>query len=165
MSFEISVITPGKASKTQATSLTEIDDVHLALIDKPIYTTVATMRKSGAPHLTTVWVDRDDTHLRLNSAKGRVKDLNLRARPDCSMMFIDPANPYCWMSIEGKVEEIIDEEDPDAARAQSVTDHVDDLAEFYINKRPYPTRNPAGEVRVLYRIAPTRVIVFGPMGG
>lgn len=165
MSFEIANITPGKGDRTQATKISEVPAQYLDLLDKPIYATVATMRKSGPPHLTTVWVDRDDTYVYMNSAKGRVKDKNLRARPDVSVMLVNPENPYHWMSIEGKVIEIVDEEDPDPARAQSVTDHIDDMAEFYVNKRPYPTRNPAGEVRVRYKIEPTRVVAFGPPGG
>lgn len=164
MSFEISTITPGKGNRQQATRMDEISPEHLALLDGKIYATVATLRKSGPPHLTTIWVDRDDTHVYLNSAKGRVKDRNLRARPDVSIMLVDPDSPYHWMSIEGKVVEIVDEEDPDPARAQSVTDHIDDLAEFYVNKRPYPTRNPAGEVRVKYKVEPSRVVIFGPVG-
>ena len=164
MTFEIADITPGKGSRSQASKLTELPAHHLALLDDPIYATVATMRKSGPPHLTTVWVDRDETHVRMNSAKGRIKDLNLRARPDCSIMLIDPKTPYHWMSIEGKVTEIIDEEDPDPKKVEWVTKHIDDLAEFYVNKRPYPNRAP-GEVRVLYMIEPSRIIAFGPPGG
>lgn len=161
MSFEIANITPGKGSRATAENLDEMDDAHLALLDKPVYATVATLRKSGPPHMTTVWIDRDDKHIRLNSSKGRVKDKNLRARADCSIMLIDPESPYHWMSIEGQVVEIIDEEDADEARAQSVTDHIDDLGEMYMNKRPYPMRNPDGEVRVLYKIAPSRIVIFG----
>lgn len=161
MTFELNNITPGKGSRSTASSLNELEPQHLALIDSATYATVATLRKSGPPHMTTVWVDRDDTHVRLNSAKGRIKDLNLRVRPECSIMLIDPESPYHWISIEGKVVEIIDEEDPDSKRAASVTEHIDDLAELYMNKRPYPMRNPAGEVRVLYKIAPSRIVTFG----
>lgn len=161
MTFEIADITPSRASRRQASSLDELAPEHLALLDKPVYATIATLRKEGPPHLTTVWVDRDDKHVRLNSAKGRVKDRNLRARPDCSIMLVDPESPYHWISIEGEVVEITDEEDPDPARAKAVTEHIDDLAEHYVNKRPYPTRQP-GEVRVMYRIAPGRIVTFGP---
>ena len=161
MTFEINNITPGKGSRLTASSLDELASQHLALLDGANYATIATMRKSGPPHMTTVWVDRDDTHIRLNSAKGRIKDRNLRARPDCSIMLIDPDSPYHWVSIEGTVVEIIDEEDADRERAASVTDHIDGLAELYMNKRPYPMRNPNGEVRVMYKIAPSRIVTFG----
>ncbi len=161
MTFEIANITPGKGARSTATSLNELAPQHLALIDKPVYATIATMRKSGPPHLSAVWVDRDDTHICVNSAKGRIKDINLRARADCTIMLIDPESPYHWVSIEGQVAEIIDEEDPDPKRAAAVTEHIDGLAEAYVNKRPYPNRNPAGEVRVMYKIAPSRIVTFG----
>lgn len=162
MAFEIADITPRKGSRKQASSLSELAPEHLALLDRPIYATVATLRKDGPPHLTTVWVDRDDGHVRLNSAKGRIKDRHLRARPECSLMLVDPDDPYHWLSVEGEVVEIVDEEDP--VRGKEVTEHIDSLSEAYVGKRPYATRNPAGEVRVMYRIAPTRVITFGPPG-
>ena len=62
---------------------------------------------------------------------------------------------------EGKVVEIVDEEDP--ARAAEVTEHIDNLGEFYVNKRPYPNRAP-GEVRVKYKVEPSRAIAFKPPG-
>ena len=145
----------------QIQTLANLAPEQLELLDNPVNTTVATMRKSGPPHLTVIWCSRDDTHIYLNSAKGRIKDINLRARPDVSMMLINPKNPYHWLSVEGRVVEIVDEEDP--KRASEVTEHVDDLAEFYVNKRPYPTRGP-GEVRVMYKIEPSRIVAFGPLG-
>ena len=86
---------------------------------------------------------------------------NLRARPAISLMAINPESPYHWLSVEGTVVEIIDEED--AERAAEVTAHIDDLGEAYVNKRPYPNRQP-GEVRVRYKIEPTRIVAFGPLG-
>ena len=143
---------PGPPNHTEIDSLADLDPSQLELLDKPIYVTVATARESGPPHLTVIWADRDDTHVYINSAKGRIKDRNLRARPEVSVMAINPESPYHWLSIE---------EDPE--RAAEVTAHIDDLAEAYLNKRPYPTRQP-GEIRVKYKIEPTRIIAFGPLG-
>ena len=76
-------------------------------------------------------------------------------------MAINPESPYHWLSVEGTVVEIIDEED--AERAAEVTAHIDDLGEAYVNKRPYSNRFP-GEVRVKYKIKPKRLVCFGPIG-
>lgn len=152
---------PGAPRHSEITSLADLEPSDLELLDKPVYVTVATSRASGPPHLTVIWASRDDTHVYINSSKGRIKDRNLRARPDVSVMAVDPENPYHWLSIEGQVVEIIDEEDPE--RAAEVTAHIDDLGEAYVNKRPYPNRQP-GEVRVMYKIEPTRIIAFGPLG-
>ena len=152
---------PGPPNHTEIDSLADLGPSQLELLDKPIYVTVATTRASGPPHLTVIWANRDNTHVYINSAKGRIKDRNLRARPEVSVMAINPENPYHWLSIEGTVVEIVDEEDPE--RAAEVTAHIDDLAEAYVNKRPYPTRQP-GEIRVKYKIEPTRIVAFGPLG-
>ncbi len=152
---------PGPPQPSEIDSLAELDPSHLELLDKPVYVTVATLRQSGPPHLTVIWASRDDTHIYINSAKGRIKDLNLRARPEVSLMAINPDNPYHWLSVEGTVVEIVDEEDPE--RGAEVTAHIDDLGEAYVNKRPYPNRQP-GEVRVKYKIEPTRIVAFGPLG-
>ena len=152
---------PGAPRQSEITSLADLDPSDLELLDKPVYVTVATLRESGPPHLTVIWASRDDTHVYINSSKGRIKDRNLRARPDMSLMAVDPENPYHWLSIEGQVVEIIDEEDPE--RAAEVTAHIDDLGEAYTGKRPYPNRQP-GEVRVKYKIEPTRIVAFGPIG-
>ncbi len=152
---------PGPPQHSEIDSLADLAPSQLELLDKPIYVIAATLRESGPPHLTVIWANRDDTHIYINSARGRIKDRNLRARSEMSLMAINPENPYHWMSVEGTVVEIIDEEDPE--RAAEVTAHIDDLGEAYVNKRPYPNRQP-GEVRVKYKIEPTRIVSFGPIG-
>ncbi len=152
---------PAGGERTEIDSLDDLPPAMTRLLDEPIYVTVATLRKSGPPHVTVVWCDRDSNYIYINSSKGRIKDVNLRARPDLTLHMMSPTNSYHWMSIEGKVVEMIDEEDP--ARAAEVTKHIDDLGEFYVKKRPYPNRFP-GEVRVKYKIEPSRIVCFGPIG-
>ena len=153
---------PGADQHSEIADLDALPPEFTRLLDEPIYATVATLRKSGPPHLTVVWCDRDKDFVYINSSKGRVKDRNLRVRPEVTLHLMNPANSYHWMTVEGKVVEIVDEEDPE--RAAEVTKHIDDLGEFYVKKRPYPNRFP-GEVRVKYKIQPTRIVCFGPLGG
>jgi hypothetical protein len=75
-------------------------------------------------------------------------------------MLMNPKNPYHWMTVWGTVEQVIDEDD--SAQGQLATNNIDDLAELYLGQRPYPFRDPGGsEVRVLYKVRPTRVQTFG----
>ena len=152
---------PGAGERSEIDNLDALPPEFKRLLDEPIYATVATLRNSGPPHVTVVWTSRDDSHIYINSAKGRVKDRNLRARSEVTALLMSPTNSYHWMSVEGKVVEIIDEED--AERAAEVTKHIDDLGEVYVKKRPYPNRIP-GEVRVKYKIEPSRIVCFGPIG-
>lgn len=152
---------PGAGESSKIDNLDALAPEFKRLLDEPVYATVATLRKSGPPHVTVVWTNRDDSHIYINSSKGRIKDRNLRARPEITIHLSSPTNSYHWMSVEGKVVEIVDEEDPE--RTAEVTAHIDDLGEFYVNKRPYPNRFP-GEVRVMYKIEPDRIVCFGPLG-
>lgn len=171
MSVEIAdVITPGNegaftiGERTQAAAIGSLAPAHLALFEAPTTAAVATINADGSPQLTPNWVHHDGTNLFLNSVRGRLKDRNLRARPDqVVVMLVSPTNPYHWITIYGEVTEIIDEDDP--ARGHLATASIDLLAQLYLGTSPYPLRSPAGEVRVRYTVRPTRIVTFGPVGG
>lgn len=127
-----------------------VPDSHRALLDGPFVAALATVMPSGQLQVNPVWCSFDGGFLYVNSAKGRAKDRNMRARPQVTALVVDPQNPYNWIEIRGKVVAIT-EDDADA--------HIDDLAELYIGQRPYPFREP-GEVRVKYKISPERVVTM-----
>ena len=124
-----------------------IPDTHLDLLDGPIYVQLASYMKSGAIQVNPVWCSYDGSHIWVNSAKGRVKDRNMRANPNVTVLAGDPKNPYRWLEVRGMVDGITEE---------GADEHIDDLAELYLNQRPYPFRQD-GEVRVIYKIKPERV--------
>jgi PPOX class probable F420-dependent enzyme len=107
--------------------------------------------KDGSPQVTPVWFDDDGTHIRVNTAKGRWKDKNMRKRPQVALSILDPDNPYRYMQIRGSVVEVT-ENGADA--------HIDSLARKYLDQDQYPFRQP-GEVRVIYKIAVERVNAMG----
>ena len=55
------------------------------LTQKKAFASLATVGADGAPQVTPVWFDWDGTHLRFNSAKGRVKDQNVRRTPKVAL--------------------------------------------------------------------------------
>ncbi len=121
------------------------------LFSKQAFASLATLMPDGRPQVTPVWCDFDGKHIIVNSAKGRQKDRNMRRDPRVSLAISDPANPYRYVEIRGRVVNI-SEEGADA--------HIDRMAKKYLNKDRYPNRRP-GEVRVMYRIAPEQ---FSSMG-
>jgi PPOX class probable F420-dependent enzyme len=129
------------------------------LLTEPVTATLATIGSNDVPQLTPVWVNHDANFINLNSVKGRVKDRNLNARPQVSLMLLNPKNAYHWMTIYGRVTDYIYEDDK--ARGHLATENIDDLAQKYLNQRPYPFRAPKGEIRALYRVKPTRILTFG----
>ncbi len=140
-------------------TLADIPDSHRSLLDGPIVASLATLTPKGGTQISPVRCSHDGTHLNINSARGRVKDENMREWPEVALLLLNPTNPYHWMSINGRVVEVIDEDD--RQRGQLATENIDDLAELYVDRRPYPFRDPKGEVRVLYKVEPTRILTFG----
>jgi PPOX class probable F420-dependent enzyme len=128
-----------------------VPDEYVDLLKKPAFAHLATLMKDGSPHVTPVWCDYDGTHVRVNSAKGRLKDKNMRRDKRVALSIQDPDNPYRYIAIRGTVEQITE----DGADA-----HIDALAKKYLGKERYPFRAP-GEVRVIYRIHPDRVATYG----
>jgi len=118
---------------------------------KKAFAHLATLMPDGSPQVTPVWFDFDGTDLRINSAKGRVKDLNMRRDGRIAVAILDPDNPYRHLAVRGRVEEIT-ERGADA--------HIDALTKKYLGQDRYPYRQ-AGEVRVIYRIRPERVSTMG----
>ena len=121
------------------------------LFTKVAFAHLATLMADGSPQVTPVWVDYDGAYVRVNSAKGRVKDKNMRRDKRVALSIQDPHNPYRYLAIRGEVAEIT-ENGADA--------HIDALAKKYLGKERYPFRSPA-EVRVIYKIRPDKVSTSG----
>src|ERR1700675_800012 len=83
-----------------------IPEKYADLLEKQAFGNLGTLMKDGSPQVTPVWVDYDGKFVRINSAKGRVKDKNIRRDPRVSISLQDPANPYRYLEIRGRVVEI-----------------------------------------------------------
>ncbi|MEK6665366.1 MAG: PPOX class F420-dependent oxidoreductase [candidate division NC10 bacterium] len=128
-----------------------IPDTYKDLFQKKAFAHLATVGADGNPQVTPVWVDFDGTHIRFNTARGRVKDKNLHRNPKVALSIQDPDNPYRYMQVRGRVAEITE---------QGADAHLDALAKKYINQDKYPWRRP-DEVRVTYKILPEKVHTLG----
>ena len=128
-----------------------IPDQYRDLFEKRAFAHLATLMPDGSPQVTPVWCDYDGTYVVVNSAKGRVKDRNMRRDDRVALAIVDPENPYRHLAVRGKVDEIT-ENGADA--------HIDRLAKKYLGKDKYPRRR-ADEVRVIYKIRPERVSTMG----
>jgi PPOX class probable F420-dependent enzyme len=117
------------------------------LFEKKAFANLSTLMPDGSPQVTPVWVDYDGTHILVNSAKGRVKDKNMRRDARVALAISDPENPYRYAEVRGRVVEIT-ESGADA--------HINRMAKKYLDKDVYPFGS-AGEVRVLYKIKPEKV--------
>lgn len=121
------------------------------ILDKKAFAHLATVGRDGSPQVTPVWVDFDGTHIRFNTARGRVKERNLQRNPRVALAVQDPDNPYRYVQVRGRVAEMTE---------QGADAHIDALAKKYIGQDRYPWRRP-GEVRLTVKILPERVQALG----
>jgi hypothetical protein len=129
---------------------TTVPDAFKDLFQKKAFAHLATVMPDGSPQSTPVWFDVEGDLFRVNSARGRVKDRNMRRNPRVALSIIDPDNPYRYLEVRGRVVEVTE---------QGADAHIDALARRYIGQ-DYPFRQP-GEVRVTYKIRPERVGTMG----
>ena len=121
------------------------------LTTKRAFANLATVNADSSPQVTPVWFDWDGKNVRINTAKGRVKDKNLRRTPAVALSIMDPDDPYRYVQIRGRVASVTE------AGADA---HIDALAKKYLGKDHYPGRK-AEEVRVTFTIALDRVQTMG----
>jgi PPOX class probable F420-dependent enzyme len=138
-------------SLEEETYVSAIPENYLDLTQKKAFAQLATLMPDGSPHVAPVWFEYDGKDILVNSAKGRVKDKNMRRDPRVGLDILDPDNPYRHLSIRGRVVEITE---------KGAEEHIDKLAKKYIGQDRYPYRGP-GEVRVLYKIEPEHTYSMG----
>lgn len=128
-----------------------IPDKFKDLLQKKAFAQVATIMPDGSPQVTPVWFDYDGAYIRINSAKGRIKDRNIRRDPRVALDIQDPDNAYRHMQIRGRVVEITEVD---------ANEHIDSLSFKYQGVRPYGGYRP-GMVRVTYVIEPLHISTMG----
>ena len=127
------------------------DDQKKLVTESKSFIHLATINKDGSPQVSPVWVDFDGTHVVVNSEQKRRKVRNMKRDPRVSLSVQDPANPYHYIEIRGRVASIT---------AEGGAAHIDKLAKKYLGVDKYPGRMP-GEVRLLVKIVPEHVHTMG----
>jgi PPOX class probable F420-dependent enzyme len=123
------------------------------LTEKKALAHLGTVMPDGSPQVTPVWFqyDKGPNKFVVNTARGRVKDKNMKVGSAVALSIVDPDNPYAHIAVRGKVVK----ETEDGADA-----NIDALAMKYLGQDKYPFRRP-GEVRVIYEIEPVSVSAMG----
>lgn len=98
-----------------------------AFLKEKVWGHVATLQKSGAPHVAPVWMDADGENVVFNTADGRQKVLNLRrdSRVAISVMGADPNR---ILLVRGRVKEIT---------AKGANEHIDAMSLKYTGNGTY----------------------------
>jgi PPOX class probable F420-dependent enzyme len=114
------------------------------------YAFLATTMDDGSPQVTPLWFDVEGDRLRINTARGRVKDRNMRARSRVALAIFDPGNLYRYLQVRGMVVEM---------REQGAEEHIRALSSKYRGTPEFEI--PTGQVRVMFLIRPDQVHAQG----
>jgi PPOX class probable F420-dependent enzyme len=104
---------------------------------------LATLMPDGAPQVTPVWFSAEGDYILINTNQGRVKDQNMKARPNVAMAIQDPNDRYRYLGIRGEVV---------SYTTEGADEHINQLSLKYDNKAWQPV---PGQRRIIFRIKPT----------
>ena len=116
------------------------------LIDKnkKVFLYLATVNAKGIPQVTPVWFETEGEYILINTNEGRIKDRNMKKRPNQIAMAIqDPNDPYRYLGIQGKVV---------SQTTEGADEHINKLSLKYY-ERPWKYRE--GQKRIIFKIEPT----------
>ena len=103
---------------------------------------LATIMPDGSPQVTPVWFDTDGEYILINTNEGRVKDQNMKTRPQVAIVIQDPHDPYRYLGIRGEVV---------SHTTEGADEHINKLSIQYDNT-PWTYRTE--QRRIIYKIKP-----------
>ena len=148
----------------QINSISELDETYKQLMDKPVPVVMAVVGGDGRPNLTPMWFDYEGDKVLVNVAEQRRKTYWIRKTPQLTLLLLNPANMYHWMSLKVTVEREISEDDP--KEGPRVTAQLNKIWKKYIGEgEEYGLRDPSiNERRVLFECRVDRIATFGKPG-
>ncbi len=126
-----------------------MEDRARELVQDANHAVVVTLRADGSTHSVVVWADLEGDRVSLNTAEGRDWLANLRRDPRVEVVVANRENPYEYVTVRGRVDEVTHE---------GADEHIDQLAKKYLGQDTYPFRRP-GEQRVKLLVAADQVQV------
>ncbi|OQD57894.1 PPOX class F420-dependent enzyme [Streptomyces phaeoluteigriseus] len=128
----------------------ELSDSLKALLDSPVFITVATLQPDGSPQVSPVWVKRDGDDVLFSTTVDRQKYKNLVRDPRVTFVVQPADSPYTYAEVRGTAE----------MSTEGARELIDELSVKYTGKR-YADFNPASvndADRVTVRIKARKVV-------
>ncbi|GAA1939210.1 hypothetical protein GCM10009837_76740 [Streptomyces durmitorensis] len=128
----------------------ELSDKLKALLDTPVFISVATIQPDGSPQVSPVWVKRDGDDLLFSTTLGRRKEKNLRRDPRVTVLLQPFDSPYTYAEIRGEA----------TMTTEGGQELIDELALKYTGLK-YVEFNPSSvndDPRVVVRVTPRKVV-------
>ena len=111
--------------------------------DTKAYLYLGTVMSDGSPQVTPVWFNTDGEYILINTAEGRAKDRNMKARPKVAMTIQDPNDPYRYLGVRGEAV---------SYTTEGADEHINALSFKY---RGAPYKFTPGQQRIIFCIRPT----------
>ena len=130
---------------------TVIPESHRDLLESVTVAHVATIGPHGEPQVNPVWFEWDGERIRFSQTTARQKYRNIRREPRVALSIVDPANPYRYLEVRGRVVEVTDDEG---------NAFIDRQAQRYLGEPTYPWHQP-GDHRVVVVVEPEHTSRMG----
>ncbi|MEU6825757.1 PPOX class F420-dependent oxidoreductase [Streptomyces atriruber] len=127
-----------------------LSDQLKALLDTPVFITVATIQPDGSPQVSPVWVKRDGDDVLFSTTVDRRKEKNLRRDPRVTVLVQPFDAPYTYAEIRGTAE----------MTTEGGQELIDELSVKYTGKK-YAEFNPGSKndtQRVVVRVSARKVV-------
>jgi PPOX class probable F420-dependent enzyme len=86
---------------------TAIPDDFVALLTDPNYGVLGTIRPDDTVQVNPMWFEFDGEVIRFTHTTRRAKFRNLQHNPSMSLVVMDPANPYRYLEVRGRLSEVV----------------------------------------------------------
>jgi PPOX class probable F420-dependent enzyme len=126
------------------------DDL-IKLLKQPSTCFVTTLMPDGSPQQTQTWVDTDGEHVVINTVQGFQKVRNVERDPRVAVSVCDPANPFRYYTVRGRVVDVT---------AEGGADHIEALSQRYTGG-PYAWYGGRDQVRVILTVEADKVHQVG----
>jgi PPOX class probable F420-dependent enzyme len=126
-----------------------LPDKLIQWIDSAEFAVIGTIEPDGRPQLSVVWLAYDGGDLLVSTVVGRRKHRNLVADPRCTVIVYPRDKPYEYAEVRGT----------STMTEQGGRELIDALAAKYRGLDRYPFDDGTGNVRVVVRITPDKVVV------
>jgi PPOX class probable F420-dependent enzyme len=103
-----------------------------ALLDRPNYVHLATLRRDGSPRNWVVWCAVEGEHILIGTDTRSLKAQDMQRDPRVALSVVDLDNPYRMAAVQGRVI---------ALRNDADNAVMDQIARKY-TARPFPHRGP-----------------------
>ena len=111
---------------------------------------LATLNADGSPQVSPVWVDVRGDVIRVNSARGRIKERNVLKDPRVALSITADDDPLRRVMVQGEVVRITEDD---------AVEHIHELSRRY-DGRDYANLTPE-MTRIIIEIRPLRVARAG----